>query len=141
MGVPVQVRSRLPIFNITMFSFVTLGTNDLNKSKLFYDSLLQFISINSVEETDRYIGYAKTETLEKVEFYIIIPHNKKEASFGNGAMITFTVDTKEKVNSFYDLALSLGATDEGLPGPRHGEHYYAYFRDLDGNKICVFCSD
>ena len=60
MGVPVQVRSRLPIFNIIMFSFVTLGTNDLKKSKLFYDVLLQFISINNVEETDRYIVYAKT---------------------------------------------------------------------------------
>jgi hypothetical protein len=42
---------------------------------------------------------------------------------------------------FYNLALKLGATDEGLPGPRHEEHYYAYFRDLDGNKICAFSSD
>jgi catechol 2,3-dioxygenase-like lactoylglutathione lyase family enzyme len=71
----------------------------------------------------------------------MMPHNKKEASFGNGAMITFSVDSMERVSDFYDLALSLGATDEGLPGPRHDEHYYAYFRDLDGNKICAYCSD
>ena len=56
-------------------------------------------------------------------------------------MITFSVDTNEKVISFYDLTLSLGATDEGLPGPRHDEHYYADFRDLNGNKICSYCSD
>jgi predicted lactoylglutathione lyase len=124
-----------------MFSFVTLGTNNLSKSQFFYDQLLQSINIINVVETKRYIGYAKKDSLDKVEFYIMMPHNKKEASFGNGAMITFSVDSIERVRDFYDLALSLGATDEGLPGPRHDEHYYAYFRDLDGNKICAYCSD
>ncbi len=124
-----------------MFSFVTLGTNNLSKSQFFYDQLLQSINIINVVETERYIGYAKKDSLDKVEFYIMMPHNKKEASFGNGAMITFSFDSMERVSDFYDLALSLGATDEGLPGPRHDEHYYAYFRDLDGNKICAYCSD
>ena len=48
-----------------MFSFVTLGTNDLKKSKIFYDELLKSINIMNVEESDRYIGYSKKETLEK----------------------------------------------------------------------------
>ncbi len=68
--------------------------------------------------------------------------NKLEtATFGNGTMITFTINSKKEVDNFYQLALKLGATDEGLPGPRHDEHCYAYFRDLDGNKICAFSSD
>ena len=124
-----------------MFSFVTLGTNDLKKSKKFYDLLLQSINIKNVVETDRYIGYAKNTSLNKVEFYLMIPHNKKMATFGNGTMITFSINTKKEVDSFYNLALRLGATDEGFPGPRHKEYYYAYFRDLDGNKICAFSSD
>ena len=124
-----------------MFSFITLGTNDLKKSKFFYDKLLLTINIVNVEKADRYIGYAKKDTLEKIEFYLILPHNKEKANFGNGTMITFSIDTQEKVNSFYDLAINLGAADEGFPGPRHDEHYYAYFRDLDGNKICAYCSD
>ena len=124
-----------------MFSFVTLGTNDLKKSKIFYDELLKSINIINVEESDRYIGYSKKETLEKIEFYLMIPHNKQKATFGNGTMITFNIDTKEGVESFYNLALKLGATDEGLPGPRHEHDYYAYFRDFDGNKICAFSSD
>ena len=69
------------------------------------------------------------------------PHNKKEATFGNGTMITFTANNKNSVIDFHNLALKLGAIDEGQPGPRHEEHFYAYFRDLDGNKICIFCSD
>ena len=102
-----------------MFSFVTLGTNDLKKSKFFYDELLKSINIINVEETHRYIGYSKKESLEKIEFYLMIPHNKQMATSGNGTMITFSIDTKEGVESFYNLALKLGATDEGLPGPRH----------------------
>ena len=124
-----------------MFSFVTLGTNDLLKSKSFYNELLLSINIKNVLETDRYIGYAKKSSLNKVEFYLMLPHNKKTATFGNGTMVTFSINSKEEVDMFYNLALKLGATDEGLPGPRHEEHYYAYFRDLDGNKICAFSSD
>ena len=124
-----------------MFSFITIGTNDLKNSKIFYDELLQSINIKNVIETDRYIGYAKNSSLNKVEFYLMLPHNKKTATFGNGTMITFDIISKKDVDMFYNLALKLGATDEGLPGPRHEEHYYAYFRDLDGNKICAFSSD
>jgi len=124
-----------------MFSFITIGTNNLRNSKTFYDELLQSINIKNVLETDRYIGYAKNSSLNKVEFYLMLPHNKKTATFGNGTMVTFNINSKEEVDIFYNLALELGATDEGLPGPRHEEHYYAYFRDLDGNKICAFCSD
>ena len=124
-----------------MFSFITIGTNDLKNSKIFYNELLKSINIKNVIETDRYIGYAKNSSLNKVEFYLMLPHNKKTATFGNGTMITFDIISKKDVDIFYNLALKLGATDEGLPGPRHEEHYYAYFRDLDGNKICAFSSD
>ena len=124
-----------------MFSFITLGTNNLKNSRIFYDELLQSINIKNVLETDRYIGYAKNSSLNKVEFYLMLPHNKQTATFGNGTMITFDIISKKDVDMFYNLALKLGATDEGLPGPRHEEHYYAYFRDLDGNKICAFSAD
>jgi predicted lactoylglutathione lyase len=124
-----------------MFSFITIGTNDLKNSKIFYNELLKSINIKNVIETDRYIGYAKNSSLNKVEFYLMLPHNKKTATFGNGTMITFDIISKKDVDMFYNLALKLGATDEGLPGPRHEEHYYAYFRDLDGNKICAFSSN
>ena len=124
-----------------MFSFITLGTNNLNKSSDFYDKILSIIDIIQVSKDERYVGYAKKQNLKKVGFYLMKPHNKKEATFGNGTMITFTADSKERVINFYNLALKLGGKDEGSPGPRHQEDFYAYFRDLDGNKICIYCSD
>ena len=123
-----------------MFSFVTLGTNNLEKSKSFYNELLSSIGIVIVEEDDRYVGYARKDS-KNIEFYLMKPHNKEEATFGNGTMITFTAESKESVINTYNLALKLGGKDEGEPGPRHEEHFYAYFRDLDGNKLCIFCPD
>tara|TARA_Y100000590_G_scaffold378849_1_gene446110 strand:- start:31 stop:405 length:375 start_codon:yes stop_codon:yes gene_type:complete len=124
-----------------MFAFITIGTNNLNKSAEFYDKLFKIIGIVRSESSDRYIGYSKENNLKFPEFYLMIPHNKKIASVGNGAMITFDAKSKENVDKLYKIAINNGGMDEGMPGPRHGEHYYAYFRDLDGNKICVFSQD
>ena len=121
-----------------MFAFITIGTNNLKKSSQFYDELLKTLGIVKVIQDERYVGYSKEDNLEIIEFYIMCPFDKKEATIGNGTMISFDGKTPEKVNEFHQKALKIGATNEGFPGPRHGEDYYAYIRDLDGNKICVF---
>jgi predicted lactoylglutathione lyase len=129
-----------------MFAFITLGTNDLSLSSKFYDKLLESLGIFKVINQERYIGYAKKDNFdliqqgqsELIEFYLMSPFDKKKATNGNGTMIVFNEKTKEKVNEFHHIALSNGATNEGLPGPRHDEHYYAYIRDPEGNKICAF---
>ena len=123
-----------------MFAFITIGTNNLKKSSQFYDELLKILGIVRVIQDERYVGYSKEDNLEIIEFYIMCPFDKKEATIGNGTMISFEVKTPEKVNEFHQKALKIGATNEGFPGPRHGEDYYAYIRALDGNKICVFAS-
>ncbi len=121
-----------------MFSFVTIGTNNLKKSGRFYDKVLIPLKIKKVLKHDRYYGYSKIKSPNKIELYLIKPHNKKKATIGNGTMITFNANSKKVVEDFYKIGIKLGAQDEGAPGPRHGKDYYAYIRDLDGNKICVF---
>ena len=121
-----------------MFSFITIGTNNLEKSAKFYSKILKPLKIKKVLKHVRYHGYSKINSPKKIELYLIKPHNKKKATVGNGSMITFTANSKKEVENFYKIGLKLGAKDEGPPGPRHGKNYYAYIRDLDGNKICVF---
>ena len=53
-------------------------------------------------------------------------------------MAALTAATREEVDRTYNKALALGGTDEGPPGLRGDTFYGAYFRDLDGNKLCVF---
>ena len=121
-----------------MFAFVTIGTNDLKSSAKFYDEILLPLDIVQVDSDEGYVGYANINYPEEIELYIMKPYNKEAASIGNGTMITFLADSKKIVDQFHTIGLKNGGIDEGSPGPRHGTDYYAYIRDLDGNKICAY---
>ena len=120
-----------------MIGFVMVGTNNLDKATKFYDSLLNTIDLQRVVANEKYAGYAFNEKPHDVEFYVTNPVNKEKATFGNGTQISFLINSKDLVNSFYTVGIKLGGKDEGAPGIRSGD-YYCYFRDLDGNKICAF---
>ena len=120
-----------------MIGFVMVGTNNLDKATKFYDTLLDTIKLQRVVMNEKYAGYASKEKPDEVEFYVTNPVNKEKATFGNGTQISFLINSKDLVNSFYDVGIKLGGKDEGAPGIRSGD-YYCYFRDLDGNKVCAF---
>ena len=64
--------------------------------------------------------------LDLIEFYLKSPANLQKANNGNGTMIAFKAKTNEIVNEFHQIALNNGWANEGLPGPRDNQHYYAY---------------
>jgi predicted lactoylglutathione lyase len=66
------------------------------------------------------------------------PYDGQPATAGNGVMIALAADSRAEVDKTYAAAIAAGGKDEGEPGLRGGEFYGAYFRDLDGNKLCVF---
>ena len=120
-----------------MIEFVMVGTNDLDKAIKFYDALLQVIDLKRIVTNEKYAGYSSKKERGGIEFYVTNPVNKEKATYGNGTQISFVVDSKETVDSFYNLGIKLGGKDEGAPGIR-SDDYYCYIRDLDKNKICVF---
>ena len=121
-----------------MIGYVTLGTNDLPRAAAFYDALLAEVGAKRLWEFDRGIGWGIAE--DKPSLGIMKPFDGKPATVGNGVMVALVVDSREKVDRVYKKALELGAKDEGPAGPR-GEGFYAgYFRDLEGNKLAVFCT-
>ena len=115
-----------------------VGTNNLTDSEKFYNAIFLPLDLCQVLTTERYVGYAQKDNPKEIEFYITKPLNKKPATYGNGTQISFLVDTKKKVNEFHMIGIKNGGTNEGSPGIRSGD-YYAYIRDLDGNKICAYC--
>jgi len=119
--------------------FVMVGTNDLEKSSKFYDSILVHLGMKRVTITERYIGYGHSSDDDGVKFYITKPHNKENATAGNGTMVALAAETKDAVDKFHKTALENGAVNEGDPGPRSDGNYYGYVRDLDGNKITARC--
>jgi len=122
-----------------VIGFVMIGTNDLEKSSKFYDSILVHLGMKRVTVTERYIGYGYLAEDSGVKFYITKPHNKESATAGNGTMVALSAETKEAVDKFHKTALENGATDEGAPGPRSDGNYYGYIRDQEGNKITARC--
>ena len=117
-------------------SYVTGGTNDLERAKTFYDGLLGSIGMRGVHEPAQggrlYAGRGTGM------FGVLTPHDGGKAIVGNGVMGGFSFDTAEEVAAFHAKALELGGTDEGAPGPRGATAYFAYFRDPDGNKLCGY---
>ena len=120
-----------------MIGYVTLGTNDLEKSAKFYDELLAELGASRFMEMETFIAWAVTPGAPAVS--ITLPFDKNPATVGNGTMIALAVDSTDKVDAIYNKAMELGATDEGAAGYRGDTFYAGYFRDLDGNKLNVFC--
>ncbi len=118
-----------------MIGYVTLGTNNFDKAKAFYDVVLAELGAKRGHTEDRMQGYRaeRGPTL-----MVCQPYDKKGASVGNGTMVALAASSREVVDKTHAAALKSGASDEGAPGLRGGTFYGAYFRDLDGNKLCVY---
>ena len=120
-----------------MIGYVTLGTNDLERAAAFYDPLLARIGAKRLWDSDGGIGWGVA--LDKPALALMKPFDQAPATRGNGTMVALVVLRPEQVDDVYKTALALGAQDEGPAGPRGTGFYAAYFRDLDGNKLAVFC--
>ena len=119
-----------------MVGYTTIGTNDLPRATAFYDALLGEVGAKQIMKGDRMVMYGKEMGAGMLA--ICTPFNKEKATPGNGVMIALNLGSQEAVDKLHAKALALGGTCEGKPGPRGPGFYGAYFRDLDGNKICGF---
>ena len=124
-----------------MIGYVTLGTNDLEKARAYYDDLFGSIGGSRLLEMDH--GFTLYGTAwGRPGVAITPPYNGERATAGNGNMIALVMDSRERVDAFHARALALGGSDEGAPGLRGPEgdraFYGGYFRDPEGNKFCAF---
>lgn len=119
-----------------MIGYLTLGTNDLARAAAFYDALLAELGAKRFMETERSIAWSAGQGSPGLS--VCKPFDGQLATGGNGTMVALAAGSKEQVDALHRKALSLGAKDEGAPGPRGPTYYGAYWRDLDGNKLCAF---
>jgi len=125
-----------------MFSHVMLGSNDIERSKLFYDAVLGVLGVG---EAIRNISPSGHNRLfyrhEGNAFGISEPINGEPATFANGGTIGFKCNSAEQVKLFHDVAVAHGGqTCEDPPGLREGSMgamHLSYVRDPDGNKLCA----
>jgi len=122
-----------------MIGYITLGTNDMERTGKFYDALLGEMGAKRVMENERFILWATA--LDQPMVAIAKPFDEKPATVGNGVMVALAVDNHAEVERLHARALQLGGTDEGAPGVRADIFYIGYFRDLDGNKLNFYCAE
>ena len=124
-----------------MIGYVTVGSNDLEKSRSFYDALMPVLGAGRIMEFgDNFTMYGTS--LGRPGLAVCKPYDGNSATAGNGNMASIACDSRARVDAFYAKAMELGGTCEGAPGIRGEEgpqaFYGAYFRDPDGNKLAAF---
>ena len=123
-----------------MFSHFTVGSNDIARSKTFYDGVGKALGLVRHMEVPDGIGYGRQG--DRPRLWIVRPLDKQPATVGNGITIGLDADTRAAVDAAYAAGMAAGGKDEGKPGIRahyHPNYYGAYLRDPDGNKVCIVC--
>ena len=125
-----------------MFNHVMIGTNDIERSKRFYDAVLG--TLGAGEPVRNRAGSGHTRLFyrhDRSTFCVSEPINGEEATFANGGTIGFKCNSPEQVREFHDTAVAHGGESiEDAPGLREGSlgaMHLAYVRDPDGNKLCA----
>ena len=124
----------MPAMESQMIYHVSVGTNDLPRSKRFYDAVLPVIGLALMSSNEEGLGYGSGQMTFSVEK----PVDGNPATVGNGSHTCFTAEDRAMVDKFYAVALEHGGDGDGEPGlrPRYDANYYgAFVRDPDGNKI------
>lgn len=121
-----------------MFSHMMVGSNDLDRSKRFYDALFAAMGGQPGRQDPKgRLIYAHGGSV----FMVTRPIDGQPASVGNGATVGFAVDGPEQADAWHQAGVDNGGTAiEDAPGVRQGSFgglYLAYLRDPDGNKLCA----
>jgi catechol 2,3-dioxygenase-like lactoylglutathione lyase family enzyme len=124
-----------------MIGYVTVGSNDLDKSRSFYDALMPVIGAGRIMEFgDNFTMYGTG--MGQPGFAVCKPYDGNSATAGNGNMASIACGSRANVDALYAKAIELGGSCEGAPGVRGDDgpqaFYGAYFRDPDGNKLAAF---
>lgn len=120
-------------------SYVTVGTNDLDRALIFYDELAPALGGGrafAAPPSGQFYQFGEGALLG-----VFVPVDGQPASWANGGMIAFEVEDDDRVRALYERALALGGSDAGPPATNPDTGFFAaYVRDPDGNKICVYRS-
>lgn len=124
-----------------MFDHVSVGVDDVEKARLFYDAAMAALGMKPIFELG---DFAVAYGAEHPEFWVQKPENQKPANAGNGTHVCFRAESRKAVDAFYAAGMENGGEDAGAPGLRaeyHPNYYGAFIRDTLGNKIEAVCHD
>lgn len=125
-----------------MFNHIMVGSNDIERSKRFYDAVLATLGAGAPLRNQAGTGHTRLfYRHDGNTFCVSEPINGEAATVANGGTIGFKCSSVEQVRQFHDTAVAQGGVSiEDAPGVRQGSlgpMHLAYVRDPDGNKLCA----
>ena len=122
-----------------MFTHMTVGANDVEASRRFYDAALGALGVEPAQGPDPKGRYWWRTA--RGAFAVGKPIDGEPACHANGGTIGFAARDPEAVEAFQKAGVEAGGTAiEDPPGLRQGPFgpiHLAYLRDPSGNKICA----
>ncbi len=124
-----------------MISHVMIGSNDIERSKAFYNKVLGVLGVREPMVHEGGNGQTRLFYMHNGNtFSVTEPINGQPATCANGFTIGFACDSPEQVKELHDVAVANGGKSiEDPPGPREGSMgvmHLCYFTDPDGHKVC-----
>ena len=128
-----------------MLPHIILGVNKFDKTFQLYSIIMieRGSQLKFCDEKKPWAAWVSPDAPRPL-FLIGKPFDGNPAIEGNGQMVALLAPSRHAVDRAYEAALAQGGSNQGAPGLRpeyHADYYRAYFRDRDGNKICVCCHD
>ena len=124
-----------------MLNHIMIGSNDIQKTKAFYNAVLGVLGAGEPMEHVNDTGQRRLFYIhDGSTFSVSEPINGEPVTVANGSTIGFLCHSPEQVVELHDVAIANGGTSiEEPPGPREsnmGTMHLCYFQDPDGHKIC-----
>ncbi|HWK43193.1 MAG TPA: VOC family protein [Stellaceae bacterium] len=128
-----------------MLSHVHIGITDFPRAFAFYSRIMATLGypLRFSEPENAWAGWQPANAARPL-LLIGLPYDRGAAAPGNGQMVALLAPSRDAVDRCHATAIAHGGRCEGPTGPRpryHPDYYGAYFRDPDGNKLCVCCHD
>jgi catechol 2,3-dioxygenase-like lactoylglutathione lyase family enzyme len=128
-----------------MLSQVFVGVNDFHRAFDFYSALMAQLALplKFCDPGRPWAGWMPADPAQPRPLFLVgAAFDGQPSACGNGQMLALQAGSRDMVRRAHAVALAHGGSCDGAPGLRpdyHADYYGAYFRDPEGNKLCVCC--
>ncbi|AEI82626.1 glyoxalase/bleomycin resistance protein/dioxygenase (plasmid) [Cupriavidus necator N-1] len=98
---------------MSIISHVVVGTNDLERARVFYDAVLKTLGVKRVVNLET----ASLWGTESPEFMVTRPGNGLPSTYANGGTIGFAAPNRAAVHAFHEAAIKARCQGRGTARP------------------------
>jgi catechol 2,3-dioxygenase-like lactoylglutathione lyase family enzyme len=99
-----------------MIAHISIGVRDIERSKRFYDAVLEPLGYKCLRSARSLVGYGYGR--DRIAFWVVQAERPVPADEKSGLHFCFAAPEAAAVNTFHAAALRAGGRNNGAPGLR-----------------------